>query len=102
MKLARNMREHATRHETMAEERAVEWRRREWGWARIWNKQKWDRTRWNQWRDPLTTGDIRRIRSEEIQVKEQESERSPPGLDDPSDGRQKTEEERQIDDEDDE
>ena len=35
-------------------------------------------------------------------MKEQESERSPPGLDDPSDGRQKTEEERQMDDEDDE
>ena len=51
--IARNMREHATRHETMAEERAVEWRKREWEWARIRNKQKWDRTRWNQWRDPI-------------------------------------------------
>ena len=51
--IASNMREHATTHETMAEERAVEWRKREWEWARIRNKQKWDRTRWNQWRDPI-------------------------------------------------
>ena len=39
---------------------------------------------------------------EEIQMREQESEKSPPGLDDPSDARQeRTEEETQIDDEDD-
>ena len=100
--IGRSMREHTTRHETMAEERATEWRKREQEWAGIWNRQRWNHMKWHQQRNQWTTGDVRRIRSEEIQIRGQESEKNPPGLNDPSDARQeRTEEEIQMDDEDD-
>ena len=55
--------------------------------------------KWHQQRNQWTTGDVRRIRSEEIQIREQESEKNPPGLNGPSDARQqRTEEEIQMDD----
>ena len=87
--IARSMREHAPKHETVEEESYNEWRKREREWARIWNRQRWDRMKWNQWRNQLTTGDIR---YEGIQRKEQENEKSPPGLDNPSDDRQRKDE----------
>ena len=100
--IGRSMREHTTRHETMAEEKATEWRKREQEWAGIWNRQRWNHMKWHQQRKQWTTGHVRRIRSEEIQIREQESEKNPPGLDDPSDaGQQRNEEEIQMDDEDD-
>ena len=100
--IGRSMREHTTRHETMVEEKATEWRKREQEWAGIWNRQRWNHMKWHQQRKQWTTGDVRRIRSEEIQIREQESEKNPPGLNDPSDaGQQRTEEEMQMDDEDD-
>ena len=96
------MREHTTRHETMAEEKATEWRKREQEWAGMWNRQRWNHMKWHQQRRQGTTGDVRRIRTEEIQIRKQESEKNPPGLNDPSDaGQQRAEEEIQMDDEDD-
>ena len=78
--IGRSMREHTTRHETMAEERATEWRKREQEWAGIWNRQRWNHMKWHQQRNQWTTGDVRRIRGEEIQMRGQESEKNPPGL----------------------
>ena len=100
--IGRSMREHTTRHETMAEEKAIEWRKREQEWAGIWNRQRWNHMKWHQQRRQGTTGDVRRIRTEEIQIRRQESERNPPGLNDPPDaGQQRVGEEIQVDDEDD-